>query len=134
MTAGLTKLLYAVRDGQAIDNEWLRVWKPCGKAEQRASCAVLTDAGAELLGLLRIKAALERIAATGARYAIHHADPKEPPLSMSIRIANGTWAVGYSGPLGSRLTADLAEESAAWAEAQVAPKVAACKHCGKRCE
>jgi hypothetical protein len=87
----------------------------------------------ELLEILRTHAALERIAATGARYAIHHADPKEPPLNMSVRMANGTLAVGYSGPIGFRLTADIAEAAADWAEAQAAPKVATCPCCGKRC-
>lgn len=88
----------------------------------------LTPAGAELLELLRIKLALERIEEAGARYTIHNSACGWSPLTI-------WFADGYSKFFGntcSALTAEDAEAGASYAEAQAAPKV--CKHCGKRCE
>lgn len=91
------------------------------------------NTGRELLELLRIHAALERIAATGARYSIR-CSPLLEPLAAWFddgRCPGATYAFEHCG---EPLTADIAEAAAAWAEAQAAPKVATCPCCGKRCE
>lgn len=88
-----------------------------------------THDGAKLIELLRIHAALERIAATGARYSA----PCSPLLVPLEVWFYGECATKF-GNHGDPITADIAEEAAAWAEARVAPKVAKCPCCGKRCE
>lgn len=87
------------------------------------------NTGRELLELLRIHAALERIAATGARYS-NRCSPMLEPLEVWF---HGEFSTRFGDP-GDPLTADLAEAAAAWADAQVAPKAATCPCCGKRCE
>lgn len=90
----------------------------------------MTDAGRELLELLRREAALERIAETGARCSISQSPNYHP---MSVYSSHGGLRLKLGNP-GDPLTADIAEAAADWAEAQVAPNVCKCKHCGKRCE
>jgi hypothetical protein len=91
------------------------------------------NTGRELLELLRIHAALERIAATGARWKVI-SSPEAWPLEVWFWDHVSDYKQKRFCNPGDPLTADIAEAAAAWAEAQVAPKVATCPCCGKRCE
>lgn len=84
-----------------------------------------------VLELLRIHSALERIAATGAKYRVT-GNPDGHALIVWFGLG-GNREASFGDP-GYPLAADIAEAGADWAEAQVATKVAKCKCCGKRCE
>lgn len=116
--------------GLKLIMRYLQNEAPCGP--QLRLLNEPTDAGRELLDLLRREAALERIVATGARVQIDLGTKAGHPLR--VMFVNEHWhilAEKWLGDFGDPLTADLAEAGQAWAEAQAAPKTCPC--CGKRC-
>ena len=120
MTAELKQLIGALQHEHLVYPSDLRRWT--------GNVWALTDAGHELLEILRREAALQRIAAAGARYTTRCC-PMLEPLEVWFWGELGT---AFGNP-GDTLTADLAEAGAAWAEAQAQPKAATCARCGKRC-